>query len=92
MWLTSSASILKKQIRDLHSSNVVLQGQIGNLQTEWQRSEESVAKYKRRWKKLKKEKEASEAERVELQHQLEETSIKIEAETVAGNEKAAKAE
>ena len=44
------------------------------------------------WEKLKKQKEAWEAEQKELRHQLEEASIKIEAETIAGNERATKAE
>ena len=51
-----------------------------------------MAKYKRHWEKLKKEKEAWEAKKEELWHQLEEASMKIKVETVAGNEKATKAE
>jgi len=32
----------------------LLKGQIGNLQSEWKKSEESAAKHKRHWEKLKK--------------------------------------
>ena len=44
-----------------------------------------MAKYKRHCEKLMKEKEAWKADNAELRHQLEEASMKIEAETIARN-------
>jgi len=45
----------------------VLEGRILDLQAEHQRSEDSATKYKCHWKKEKKEKEALEAEKEDLQ-------------------------
>ena len=44
--------------------------------------EDSTAKYKHRWEKLKKDKEAWEAKKKKLHHQLEDTHIKVEAEKI----------
>ena len=53
---------------------------------------ESEAKYKHHLKKVKKEKEALEAKKGELQCRLEEACSKAEAKAVAGVEKTTKAE
>jgi len=53
---------------------------------------ESEAKYKHHLKKVKKEKEALEAKKGNLQCRLEEAPFKAEAEAVTGVEKTAKAE
>jgi len=50
-----------------------------------------VAKYKRRWEKVRKEKEALEAEKGDLQRQLEETHSRVEDEGATRAEKVAKA-
>ena len=63
----SSVSNLEKRIRDLKSSDAFLRGQMDNLQIERQKSEEAAAKYKCCLEKLKKEKEALEAEKKDLQ-------------------------
>jgi len=89
---TPSVSALEKRIHDLESSDALLRGQIGDLQTERLKSEELSAKYKRHWDKLKKEKEAWQAEKGDLQCQLEEAYSKVEAEAAAGVERAAKVE
>ena len=65
-----SVSAIEKQIRDIKSSDALLRGKIGDLRIEHQRSEEAVAKSKSRLEKLKKEKDALEVEKKDLQHQL----------------------
>jgi len=78
MGLTPSVSVLEKRILD--------------LQTERQTSEDFMAKYKFRWEKVKKEKEALEAEKGDIHCHLEEVYSKVEAEAVAEAERVAKAE
>jgi len=46
---------------------------------------EAAAKYKHRLEKLKKEKEALEAERRDLEHQLDEARSKADARAVTGD-------
>jgi len=53
---------------------------------------ESTTKYKRRWEKLKKEKEAWGAEKGNLRHQSEEAHSKVEAEVAGGAERAVNVE
>lgn len=54
--------------------------------------DDSIAKYKHRLEKVKKEKEALGAEKEELHRQLGDAYIKLEAEKIARQESVAKAE
>ncbi|KAJ8429797.1 hypothetical protein Cgig2_015629 [Carnegiea gigantea] len=58
---------------------------------ERRRLEGLVTRYQRRWETMKEEKDAREAEKKDLQHQLEEALPKAEAEATAGAERAAQA-
>ena len=64
----SSISNLEGQIRNLQRSDTLLRGQICDLQAQCQKSNEAATAYKRRLKKLKKEKEALDAEKKDLEH------------------------
>lgn len=68
----SSITTLEKRIRNRERSDALLRGQISYLQVKWQRSEEAATKYKCRLEKLKRGKEALDAENKDLKHQLEE--------------------
>ena len=58
---------------------------------ECQKLEGIMARYQQRWKKLNEEKEAREADKKDLQRQLDEALSKAKVEAAAGAERAVKA-
>jgi len=83
-----SVSALDKRICDLESYDALLRGQIGNLQSERQRLKEATDKHRHHLEKLKKENEALEVKKKELQCQMEEAC----SEATTKEEKSRKAE